>query len=117
MRSLWKHPFTILVIFVLAVGFWISLWANSREIRQSLGIVSQLEGQIDTAEHVNQILKERLEQSKSAEAQEVMIRNELVMQKPGEYVVQLPDLPLPSPTVITPPSHPSPWQQWRQLLQ
>jgi cell division protein FtsB len=111
-----SHPLVIAAITFAGLIFSYSLTANLHKTRTSTEHLGVLEQEItEKASQVSE-LEQQAERAKSAEAQEKIIRDELLMQKPGETLVQLPeinrsDLPLPSPS----PS-PTPWEEWRELL-
>lgn len=53
--------------------------------------------------------------SQSALAQEKILRNELLLQKPGEWILQLPPDPSPSP-LPSPTPTPPPVEVWRKTM-
>jgi len=116
MQKLLFHPLTALVITGLTIIFLISLYHNTQDIRrstESLSILDQENQQL--ASEVTK-LEKKLSQAQTDFAQEKITRDELLMQKPGEYVVQLPPLPTPSLAPQTPTQLSTPWAEWRQLL-
>lgn len=110
------HPLVIALLTFAGLVFSYSLIANLQRTRNSTEHLAVLEQEI--AEMASEVsgLENQLENAQSTEAQEKIIRDELLMQKPGETLVQLPelskeDLPLPSPSPT-----PTPWEEWRELL-
>lgn len=116
MRSLLFHPITVVVITILAMLYFFSLRTTLQQAERPSKTVSELKQEVtDLASEVSS-LEEKAELAQTEFAREKMIRDELLMQKPGEYVIQLSDkidvtLPasLPSPT-------PTPWEEWKKLL-
>ena len=49
-------------------------------------------------------------------AKEQIIRNELLMKREGEYVVQIPDELVTTTQRVTRAEFLTPWEEWRQLL-
>lgn len=111
-----SHPLVIALLTLAGLIFSYSLASNLHRTRSSTEHLSVLEQEIaEMASEVSE-LEQRASKAQSQEAQEKIIRDELLMQKEGEVIVQLPeinknDLPLPSPS----PS-PTPWEEWKELL-
>jgi hypothetical protein len=116
MSRLVYNPIFAVITSILVTFLCVSLFLNSREIRQSQSHISFLEKNVEQEEQKTKLLEEKLAQAKSPEQKEAAIRNQLLMQKPGEYIVQIPDMTVPSPTPSVAPQPLSPWQQWKKLL-
>jgi hypothetical protein len=116
MPRLFYHPFVLSLVTLVAIGLWISFYLNSREIGQSSVLVDTFQNQITQQEKAVADLEQQLEQSKNPTKQEAIIRNELLMQKPGEYMIQMPEVEItPTPTAST-NSYQTPWQKWQVIL-
>lgn len=61
-------------------------------------------------------LERQAQEATSSLAQERIIRNELLMQKPDEIIVQLPAVEEIRLSNTEPSPTPTPWQAWRELL-
>lgn len=110
------HPLVIALLTLAGLIFSYSLTTNLHRTRSSTEHLSVLEQEVEEMASETLELEERAAKAQSQEAQEKIIRDELLMQKPGEVIVQLPeinrsDLPLPSPS----PS-PTPWEAWKKVL-
>lgn len=115
MKKLLFHPVTILVFTVFILAGILSLQRTTREIRSSTETIQNLDQEINQIEGQVADLEAELEHASSEFAKEKIIRDELLMQKPGEFVIQMPPIPSPSPkgeilTVRTP------WEEWRGIL-
>ncbi len=110
------HPFVLILVTLLAIGLWISFLFNGRELQQSSSQIQTLQTEVAKNEQEVASLEAQLNTAKSNFSQEAIIRNELLMQKPGEYIVQMPDLPTEARENQTSTSRLSPWQQWKALL-
>lgn len=108
------HPASALVFLSICGLMWWSLAATARKTRNSteaVGILEQENAKI--ARDVSE-LENQLKTASSSTNHEKIIRNELLMQKPGEYVLQIPDLPA-LPDTHTPVPTPTAWQQWQKI--
>jgi cell division protein FtsB len=109
------NPLAALVItLVLGLTSW-SLYRQIQKMQQVTGVVGSLEAEIADLSSETALLQEKLEYVDSDFAKEKIARDELLMQQPGEIIVQLPPLPSPSP-VVTSPTPASIPGQWWQLL-
>ncbi len=89
MGKVLQHPITIILFTLLCGVLVISLRKSSQKKSLSSQEISTLEEKAYALSQEVQGLQEEVERSKSLEYKEKIIRNELLMQKEGEYVVQL----------------------------
>lgn len=114
LRKLLFHPLAAGVFTLLAGVLILSLratWQRSQQTAQSVSVLSEQLHQTQT--DVSQ-LEQQLSSASQSTAQEKLIRDTLLMQKPGEYIVQVP-VELPARTVETETGTTTPWQEWQQL--
>jgi cell division protein FtsB len=106
----------VFIISVLCLTLWVSFYLNSREISKSMGSLQKIEDRI--SQHQNEVsdLEKKLEQVKKDQSQEAIIRNELLMQKPGEYIVQIPEVVVTPDVASEQKSVKSAWEQWQEVL-
>jgi len=94
-----------------------SLHFNTLEIKNSTQSITQLDQQVNLTAKEVETLKHKLEQVQQPEAKEKIIRDELLLQKPGEYTIQLPPIETTDKTTTIPSSTPtSPRQEWFAIL-
>ena len=116
MMRLLYHPLTLLAFTLLVVIFALSLHTSRQKMKTSTERIAVLEQEVDQMASEVYQLDYQVQTATSSAAQEKIIRDELLMQKPDEIIVQLPPIdevkvPMPSPS----PS-PEPWQEWRMLI-
>lgn len=110
------HPLVVLILTLVGLGFSYSLYSNIKKTRSSTEHVSVLEQEtLQIASEVS-LLQEKLNSAQSPANQEKIIRDQLLMQKPGETVVQLPPLTASAATTTAPRPSPKPAEAWNQLL-
>ena len=115
MRILYSH-LAIVFFTVLAVIICVSLYMNVRRIQQSAITVQKIEIEVANIEaKVNKVESTALEAT-SAAAKERIFRDELLLQRSGEYIVQVPDQPVPTLEQAEQTLKLTPWRQWRKLL-
>lgn len=110
-----QNPVVLLVFTLLVLSFIFSLRKNLTRLTLSehnLEILKSEVGQLETEVEQKQY---QLETAQQPLAKEKIARNELLLKREGEYVIQLPDIKLESEKQ-PPESKPTAWQQWRQLL-
>lgn len=118
MTKLWQlleHPVTMIGITVLCVVFFISLHKSGNKLQSSSQSLDQMKQEIARLQEQNQALVDDIEDSQTPLAQEKMIRDQLLMQKPGEVIVQLGDA-VPTETKTAAESAKSPLESWKSLL-
>jgi hypothetical protein len=110
-----RNPLTILAFTLVFAFFFFSLRKNAKRSYISVQNVNLLENEVDQliSEVDNQ--KKQLEVIQQPLTKEKIVRNELLLQKPGEYVVQLPPAS-PTPAQNNKNSRSNPWGEWRKLL-
>jgi len=115
MIKLFSHPVAIIGYTIFCLIFFISLQATSQKTKTSSESLEVLDQEISRITQDVTHLQQQVAVAKSPTAQEKIIRNELLMQKPGEFVVQLP--PIEDDVPVEPPKPtPAPLESWRQLL-
>ncbi len=116
MRKLLYHPLVVLLVTAMSFAYLLSLRTTLQKADQPSETVGVLEQEIDYLASEVSRLEQQAEASQTEFSREKIIRDELLMQKPGEYIIQLPDT---IPVVVTqpsPPPTPTPWEAWRKLL-
>lgn len=116
MQRIVYHPLFLITISALCIGLWLSLWQNQKDIRASRSLVTSLEGDVATQRAGVAELQKKLDNSKNPLFQEQIIRDQLLMQKPGEYILQLPDISPKPVSSASIPATPTPWEEWMKIL-
>lgn len=115
MSKLIFNPLAASIISLLAIIFWFSLYQTTQEIRSSGQDTKIIRDNIDDLTLEIQNLEGKISLAKDPNTREQMVRNELLMQKEGEYVLKLPDIE----TIETKPEeieNLTVWQEWQELL-
>jgi cell division protein FtsB len=109
------HPVTVFLATMLAIWLYLSLLRTEQKMELSSQSVTELDQEVQQiADQVSELNK-RLERAQSQQSQEQKIRDELLLKKPGEYVIQLPEKePLPMRSQTTTPT--TPLEEWLFLL-
>ena len=115
MQKLFLNPVAALIISIITLVFWISLYQTGQEIRNSTKDSGVLQQEIDQIASEVSLLEVKIDQAGQSQFKEKIARDELLMQLPGERVIKLPDVELPSPTSAIQPEL-TPWQKWQALL-
>ena len=116
MIKLLYHPLTISLLTVGAGWLSWSLYSSSLQMKGASGQLRVLEQEnTEIARDVSR-LKYELHEAQSEYSQERIIRNELLMQKPGEYVVPVSLAAESSSSATLPSPTPTVWQEWWELV-
>ncbi len=116
MHKIFENKLTLIIVIILVAVFSISLkktrlkteYSEKVLKQKSLG-VEKLKEDVSKLEEKNRVLDNKFYKEK-------IIRNELLMQKPGEVVIQLPpEATQPSPT-LSPTPTPSNIKRWEKLI-
>ncbi len=89
MAKLLEHPLTIILITIVSALLIISLRRTAKKSDQSTAEIAQLEEKAYNLSQEVKDLQDELEHSKSPTYKEKILRDQLLLQKDGEYVVQL----------------------------
>jgi len=116
MTKLIFNPVTTLIISLLAIIFWFSLYQTTQEIHNSGQDTKIIRDNIDDLTLEIQNLEEEIELAKDPNTREQAVRDELLMQKKGEYVLKLPDIEPESKTKGPVAKTKTPWQEWQELM-
>ncbi len=116
MYRLLNSRITALILTLVAAAVCISLYMNSRELKEPTSRLESLRSQVIEENRSLEVLQQHVSASQSGYIKEQVIRDQLLMQKPGEYVIQVPDLPAASGEVVQVAPKKSPWEQWLTVL-
>lgn len=116
MQKLIFNPITFLGITILSVVFSISLYQSAQRTKLSTENLEYLEEEVSQMQAEVLSLETAIDQSQQPFAKEKIIRDELLMKKPNEYVIQIPDELVESITPIESKSIEKPLEEWQDLL-
>ena len=116
MQRLLAHPITIVVATVLTILFFVSLDKNSQTAQTSIKNLQALDQQTKTLESEVKTLESQVQSAQTNLSKEKIIRNELLLQKEGEFVVQIPQDVQIEENIATSTSNETPWQAWKKIL-
>lgn len=83
------HPVTVLSLTIVAIMFFFSLDKSSKKTQISSENIRVLEYEVNQISQEVIQLEEKIEDSESLQFKEKVVRNELLLQKPGEYILQI----------------------------
>lgn len=115
MKSVLYHPLVILIVSGVSLLFYFSLIKSDQKLIKTKETVATLNQEVTQLENQAKELQEKVEYASSSAAREKILRDELLMQKPGEYILQLPPQAHQQPE-MTPSPSPTAWEEWRMLL-
>lgn len=84
-----NHPITILVLTIVAITFFLSLNKSSKKKQNSSENIRVLEYEVNQISEEIIELEENITETESIQFKEKVVRNELLLQKEGEYVLQI----------------------------
>jgi len=115
MNKLFNHPLIILLFTILTSLFILSLRRTAQKSQTATENVTLLENQIDQLSDQIESEQQTIKYAASDLAKEKILRNELLLQKQGEIVLQIPDdetLTIEAEAA----EQKTPWQEWKELL-
>lgn len=116
MQKLLTHPLTLIICTALTIVFFISLEQSNQTVKTSITNLQALEEQnTELAAEVG-ALETQVAAAQTNLAKEKIIRNELLLQKEGEYVVQLPPEDMEVASEVTADEAKTPWEAWKAVL-
>ncbi len=110
------HPVIIALFSLIILVLCVSLYINSRQIKNSGQSLFALESDVKKISSDVHNTEEKLHTAQDPFTKEKLVRDSMLMQKPGEYIVQIPDLPSPTPITQATKQEFTPWQAWKKLL-
>lgn len=111
------NPVSLVIISALCLVFSFSLYNSAKKTKTSSQQLNVLEQEIEGLKTDVDTLAEASKTAEQSFSKEKIIRNELLMQKPGEYVVQIPDEPISASDSQVDTKETTPWQEWQEILQ
>ncbi len=115
MKSLIFHPFSSIIITIVVFFISFSLYQSKKEISNSTQVLTDLKQEIYQISDDVYSLEGQINQAKTPFAKEKIARDELLMQKDGEIIIQLPTIEETNNQQPT-TSNQTPWEAWRELL-
>ena len=116
MSKLIFNPITFLGITIISIIFSISLYKSAKRTSYSAENIKSIEEEVLKTEAEVLALEIAIEESQQPFIEEKIIRNELLMKKPGEYVIQIPNELVEQTQTTIEVKTLSPWEEWQQLL-
>jgi len=110
------NPISFIGITIISIIFSISLYKSAKKTSYSAENLKKLEQEVLKTKTEVEALEVAIEESRQPFAKEKIIRNELLMKKPGEYVIQIPDELVAKTQSIAEVKILSPWEEWQKLL-
>jgi cell division protein FtsB len=85
-------PLFAVFVTIVSVFLLLSLLRTDVKLEETAGIRDDLRGNVEVLRDEVAHIEAETQIATAAATQEKIIRNELLMQKPGEYIVQLPSM-------------------------
>ena len=115
--NLLNHPLLVILCSCLCLLIIFSLRESSKKALVSKESIKALEKNIDSLEKEVALEKQKLEDSQENVAVEKIMRNELLLKKDGEIVLQIPDEEQGKETEKDLQNEQNgPWLEWKKLF-
>lgn len=117
-KRLLYHPLTAIIITIMVGLFVMSLRQTQQKNQRADDVIKQWQDKIARQELELKQLEGESNQQKLDFQQEKMLRDELLLQKEGEIVLQLPSdaSHAASDQEVIELNSTTPWQEWQKLL-
>ena len=116
-KNLFNHPLLIGIFTCLCLLAVFSLRESSKKALVSKESIEKLEKSVETLEKEVELENKKLKTSQEPIALEKIMRNELLLKKDGEIVLQIPDEEQVQAEKIDLEKEKSgPWEEWIKLL-
>jgi len=115
-KKILLHPIVIFLISLASLLLVFSLYQNAKEITNSTADLKEVELEVDQKQQKIDNLENQLNQAQTNFTKEKIIRDELLMQKEGELVIQIPEDQTIQIPQIEPIQPVTPWQEWKKLI-
>lgn len=110
-----SHPLALCMATIIVIMLSISTKNSVQNYQKTSETIKKIELENSKLSSNIADLKQKTDYSQTDFAKEKIIRNELLLQKPNEYIIQLPENmpPVPSPS---PSPSPKPIEEWKKLF-
>ncbi len=115
MKRLLYHPLTAILVTALVIYFVISLRSNLKKLEISRQNLSNIQQDVSQLSKEVETQKQTLNEAQQPLTKEKLARDELLLKKSGEYVIDLPDIVLTDVELESSPS-PRPIEKWIELI-
>lgn len=115
-KKLLLSPIAVIILTVISIFFSISLYRSAQKSTFSAQNLEALEREVATVKQEVKSLEDSLEAAEQPLNQEKIIRNELMMQKPGEYVVQIANQEENTADTKEKMTSMTPLQEWKEVI-
>ncbi len=115
MNKLLSHPLFILLLTLFCGLFWLSLYRSTQSFSASKQNLAKVKTEINFKAQELSKLESEYQTAQQDFTKEKIARNELLLQKEGEFIVQLPPQEKKSVETVEVATH-TPWQKWKDLL-
>lgn len=109
------NPITALILTVVSLLVVLSLRQNLRRLDYSRENLRQSKDQVEQLEETVSEKRFALDKAKQPLSKEKILRDELLLKRPGEFVVQLPEIVIENEGEVDALNQP-PWEEWKQVL-
>lgn len=110
-----SHPLVMCLAVIGVIIFSLSTKNTIQNYQKTSQTIDKIEAENKKLNQNIAELEQKKAYSQTQFAKERIIRNELLLQKPGEFVIQLPEN-LPAPPSPSPSPSPEPIEEWKHLL-
>ncbi len=115
-KRIFYHPLTAFFITFLVVLVLFSLASTRRKNQEQFEAFQKREALLENQKNEKDLLQLQKAEVNDPFYQEKVLRDELLLQQPGEKIIQLPEIKLEEPTPTPTQTPATPWQEWRELL-
>lgn len=116
MRTLLRNPLILVLFVCLSIAYSFSLYTTTKKSAGSQVTSAQLGAELQSIQAENTQLETELQQANTPFAQEKILRDELLLQKPGEIVLQVVAPPEQSVEPEQTATHQTPWEEWQEVI-
>ena len=116
-QSLLNHPLLISIFTCLCLLAIFSLKESSKKALISKESIEKLEKNIEVLEQEVAKEDEKLKISQEPIALEKIIRNELLLKKDGEIILQIPDEEGQTEEINLESKKNGPWEEWKKMFE
>ncbi len=116
MQQILKHPLTLISALIFTLFLLFSLDKSAHKATTSSAYVMTLEKERDSIAAEVTALQKKYADTQTQFTQEKILRDELLLQKKDEVIIQLPQVVVPAETAPVAQTEQSAWQQWKEVL-